>query len=376
MMSSGAGSSTVPSFGAAQTARQATRAAGLHPDFWYAVEHAAAVPTGAVAETKFWGRSIALYRGSDGKVRALENRCAHRQVQLSFGTVDGCNLTCPYHGWSYDGFGRLVAIPHELFGRPAPRLRIAAFPTRERYGLVWLFPGNPALAETTPMPELPELEGPGAWACVPLDFVWRAHHSLIIENVSDFTHAHLHRKYRPFNDAKLVHWERGERRVRLAYDVKVGDGRVSKHFVDRRRTNINRMELGFDYPHQWSNTDDKIKHWCFVLPLDERTTRVFFLFYFACLRLPLMPLAVPRWLMRPMLCASNHLLIRPLLMQDGTMVEAEQRAYDAKPSAPSLEFNPVVVEFRKLIVEEWCRHLAAAAPGVQRRPADREASVA
>jgi 4beta-methylsterol monooxygenase len=346
----------VPAFADARTRRQQVRASGLHPDCWYAVEHAAAIPIGRVVETRFWGRSIALYRGSDGMVHALENRCAHRQVKLSLGEVNGCNLTCPYHGWSYDGSGRLVAVPHELFGRRLPKLRVASFPVRLRYGLVWIFPGDAARADATPMPELPELEGPDAWACVPLDFTWRAHHSLIIENVSDFTHAHLHRKYRPFTDARLKRCERRDRRVRIDYDVLVGDGRISRHFVDRKRVNVNRMELCFDYPHQWSNTDGKIKHWCFVLPLDERTTRVFFLFYFDALRLPVIPVTVPRWLMRPLLRISNRLLIRPLLLQDGAMVEAEQRAYEAKPDAPVTELNPAVIEFQKLIVEEWRRH--------------------
>jgi hypothetical protein len=104
--------------------------------------------------------------------------------------------------------------------------------------------------------------------------------------------------------------------------VLVGDGRWSRHFVDRRRIDVNRMKLCFAYPHQWSNTDDKIKHWCFVLPLDERTTRVFFLFYFAALRIPFTRIAVPRWLMSPLLQISNWLMIRPLLMQDGAMDEA------------------------------------------------------
>ena len=170
---------------------------------------------------------------------------------------------------AYDGAGNLVSVPHELFGRKMPRVRIASFPVRTRYGLIWIFPGDPARAEEVPMPELPELEGGEAWACAPLDFTWQAHHSLIIENVSDFTHAHLHRKYRPFSSAKLVDYEPGGNQVRLNYDVLVGDGRWSRHFVDRRRIDVNRMELCFAYPHQWSNTDDKIKHWCFVLPLDE-----------------------------------------------------------------------------------------------------------
>jgi phenylpropionate dioxygenase-like ring-hydroxylating dioxygenase large terminal subunit len=227
---------------------------------------------------------------------------------------------------------------------------------RIRYGLIWIFPGDPARAEEVPMPELPELEGAHAWACVPLDFTWQAHHSLIIENVSDFTHAHLHRKYRPFSDAKLVHYEPRGGEVRLTYDVLVGDGRWSRHFVDRQRIDVNRMELCFAYPHQWSNTDGKIRHWCFVLPLDGRTTRVFFLFYFAELRIPLTRIAVPRWLMSALLRISNRLMIRPLLMQDGAMVEAEQRAYEAEPDAPAIELNPVVTEFQRLIIAEWRRH--------------------
>ena len=92
-------------------------------------------------------------------MRAIEDRCAHRQVRLSLGEVHGCDLTCPYHGWTYGGDGRLVAIPHETFGRNVSKVRVASYPVRVRYGLIWIFPGDPALAEETPMPEIPELEG-------------------------------------------------------------------------------------------------------------------------------------------------------------------------------------------------------------------------
>jgi hypothetical protein len=49
-------------------------------------------------------------------------------------------------------------------------------------------------------------------------------------------------------------------------------------------------------------------------------------------------------------------MIRPLLMQDGAMVEAEQRAYETQPEAPAIELNPVVIEFQRLIIAEWRRH--------------------
>jgi phenylpropionate dioxygenase-like ring-hydroxylating dioxygenase large terminal subunit len=348
-----------PQFSGARNQREKARAAGLHPDHWYAVEYDATVPPGRVVEVKFWGCSVAVFRGADGSLRAIENRCAHRHVKLSIGQVTGCTLTCAYHGWTYDADGRLVDVPHELFGRQFSRIKIRSYPVCSRYGLVWLFPGDPALAERAPIPEIPELEGPARWACIPIDFTWRAHHSIIVDNVSDFTHAYLHRRYRPFVDAKLSRCETVGDKVELSYDVVVGDGRFSKLFVDRKQVRTDRMDLGFDYPYQWSNTGDRIKHWCFLLPIDERTTRVFFLFYFDALKIPLTPFHIPRALMLPFLQLANRFLIVPLLSEDGIAVEAEQEAYETSSGAPFIEFNPAVVMFQKLIARRWEEYLAS-----------------
>jgi phenylpropionate dioxygenase-like ring-hydroxylating dioxygenase large terminal subunit len=351
------GSASPPRFELGHNRRQKARAAGLHPDYWYPVEYDRAVRPGQAVEVRFWNRSIALYRGADGQLHALENRCAHRQLKLTLGEVNGCNLTCAYHGWSYDGQGRVVNVPHDLFGKPHLRVQIRQYPVQVRYGLIWIFPGDPARAEQRHIPNIPELEGPKRWACVPLDFTWRAHHSMIIDNVSDFTHAYLHRKYRPFEDAKLTRAETVGDRVLLAYETRVGRGRISGLFVDRRRCNTNFMELAYEYPYQWSNTGDRIKHWCFVLPRDERSTRVFFLFYFDALKIPFTPLRIPRWLMATVLRVANRLLIGPLLRQDGVAVEAEQEGYEARPNAPMIEINPVIAMFQDLTIRKWEEHL-------------------
>ena len=354
-----------PSFAAARNLRQKARSAGLHPDHWYPVAYDREVRSGEVIEVKFWGRSIALFRGDDGVLRAVEDRCAHRHLKLSIGHVTGCTITCVYHGWSYGQDGKLVAVPHELFGRQFANVKIRAYPVRSRYGLIWLFPGNADLAEQTGIPDIPELEGPAAWACVPVDFTWRAHHSMIIDNVSDFTHAYLHKRFRPFVDAKLIRCETVGDRVELSYDVVVGDGRFSKYFVDRKRVRTDRMDLGFAYPYQWSNTGDRIKHWCFVLPIDERTTRVFFLFYFDALKVPFTPFRIPRAVMTPFLKIANLFLIKPLLREDGIAVEAEQKAYEVFSGGPALEFNPAVTMFQKLIVRRWEEHLQEPAGDIE-----------
>jgi 4beta-methylsterol monooxygenase len=347
-----------PTFSEAHNRRQKARAAGLSPDYWYAVEYDRALKSGSVVEVKFWGKSIALFRGLDGRLGAIEDRCAHRQVKLSLGQVTECNLTCFYHGWAYNAEGRVVEIPHDLFGRPMPSFKVPSYPVQVRYGLIWIFPGDSKLVDERQVPDIPELEGKTSLACVPLDFQWRAHHSMIVDNVSDFTHAHLHRKYKPFVGSKLTRCEAKGDKVYVSYETKVGAGKFSGLFVDRDRVDTNAMDLCYEYPYQWSNTGGKIKHWAFFLPMDEHTTRVFFLFYFDALKIPFTSIPIPQKLLRLVLRIANRLMIRPLLSQDGMAVEAEQSAYERHFEAPIAELNPAVHLFQELTIRKWEEHLS------------------
>ena len=149
-----------PVFEEAGSLRQQARAAGMDPDYWYVVEEARRVKPGTVVEIIFWKHSIALFRGIDGSFHAIENRCAHRQLKLSLGEVQGCRLVCAYHGWQYDGKGCRVEIPHDRSGGDFPKPSLRTYPVKVRYGLIWLFPGKPEQAQLRQIPDIPELEGP------------------------------------------------------------------------------------------------------------------------------------------------------------------------------------------------------------------------
>jgi 4beta-methylsterol monooxygenase len=352
---------SAPSFEEARNKRQKVRSAGLHPDHWYAVEYDRALPRGKVIEVKFWGLGVALYRDDRGALHAIEDRCAHRQLKLSLGDVVGDKLVCRYHGWEYDSAGRLARVPHDLFGHKQPACKLRSYAVRVRYGLIWIFFGPTERAFQTPMPEIPELEGPDAWACVTVDFTWHAHHSMIIDNVSDFTHGYLHQKYQPFSsDAKLTHLDTVGDKVFLSYATKVGYGKIYGLFVDRKSIDTNSMKLCYDYPYQWSNTDDQIKNWLFVLPQDRRTTRVFFLFYFKHFKVPFLPFHIPRRLLMPFLRVSNKLLIEPLLRQDCVALEAEQEGWEKHFDAPLTELSPAVHAFQAVIIRKWEEYLASS----------------
>ncbi|MDT0449241.1 aromatic ring-hydroxylating dioxygenase subunit alpha [Streptomyces hesseae] len=346
----------------------------MDPDHWYPVEYERALLPGKTLATSFWDRPIVVWRGRDGSLHALEDRCAHRQLRLSSGVVDGCHLTCEYHGWTYRGDGRVVHYAHDLFGRAEPEVRVRDFPVTTRHGLVWVFPGDPARAGERGIPAIPELDGPRPWPRMDISYVWRAHHSLIIDNTSDFTHAYLHRRYRPFWDAKLTHrapTEDGEG-VEISYAAFIGGGRFVRHFVNRRRADTTSIDITYHYPYQCSDTGGYIKHWLFILPMDRRTTRAFFLFYFKAdgIQLPGTGLAMPYRLTAPLMRAVSAFTARPTLSQDGAAVEEEQQGYERHFAAPAVELNPAVRLCQDLTIRKWEEYLARDAH-TRRRPEDR-----
>lgn len=349
-----------PGFLEARSRRQKARAAGMHPDYWYPVEWSRRLRRGKALGTKFWGRPIAIFRDQNGQVHAIEDRCAHRQVKLSLGQVDGCSLRCKYHGWAFSGDGKLTDIPHDLFGKPFPQIKIGSFPVQERYGLIWIFPGNPEMAAQRPLKDLPELEGMHRWSSIPVDFTWRAHHSMVLENTSDFAHAYLSLRSRPFTNGKLIKFESIEDRVHASYEMQVRTGLLSGVFMPRVRTDKNRLDLCFEYPFQWSSTDDEIKHHCFVLPIDERHTRSFFFFSFRALRLPILPITIPAQAVDVIMPLANRVLVRPLLSANGDAVVAEQEGYELFHESPIAELNPVVASFQQLTIRKWEEYLASA----------------
>ncbi len=88
------------------------RRIGAHPDYWYPLAWSSALKRGKTLACRFAGEPVVLYRGQSGTVHALEDRCAHRQVPLSMGIVEGESLKCGYHGWTYDCGGHCVNIPY------------------------------------------------------------------------------------------------------------------------------------------------------------------------------------------------------------------------------------------------------------------------
>ncbi len=76
------------------------RKVDLHPDHWHLLARSRELNPGRIVGRQFAGEPVALFRTEPGRVIALEGRCAHRQVPLHLGEIDGEALRCSYHGWA------------------------------------------------------------------------------------------------------------------------------------------------------------------------------------------------------------------------------------------------------------------------------------
>jgi Rieske 2Fe-2S family protein len=62
-------------------------------------------------------QSIVLLRNADGKLRAFHNTCRHRGSVLctaETGRFERARIVCPYHAWTYDLEGDLIATPRRM----------------------------------------------------------------------------------------------------------------------------------------------------------------------------------------------------------------------------------------------------------------------
>jgi len=157
---------------------------------WYWLCRSRALRRGKVRALRLLGRDLAVYRGEDGGIVALDAYCAHMGAHLAEGRVEGNALRCFFHHWRYDSDGRCNDIPC-LGNESIARIKVRSWPTAERYGMVWLWVGeSPAHG----VPEVPELAGERCATLIANRFEKRCHPNVLLINAIDEQHFHsVHR---------------------------------------------------------------------------------------------------------------------------------------------------------------------------------------
>lgn len=153
-------------------------------NFWYVAASDTEIGRKPLSRT-ILGEPIVLFRTEAGTPVAFEDRCPHRHLPLSMGKLFGDALQCHYHGLRFGPDGVCTRIPGQAHIPHTARIR--TYPVVERYHWVFIFMGDPALADPAAITDFHWLDDPN-WGAKTAYLHVEANWQLIVDNLLDLTH--------------------------------------------------------------------------------------------------------------------------------------------------------------------------------------------
>ena len=154
---------------------------------WYVVANKKDIRYNKPFQATIWNKNYVIWKNAtSGEIHGLDDVCPHKGASLAGGKiVKGC-VTCPYHGYEYNGEGTLAKIPGINFTLSAVH-NVAKYHVVEKNGWVYLNtnPYNASLGVN--IFEEPEAVG-GDFSAVFLEMDFKCYSRILSENSLDVMH--------------------------------------------------------------------------------------------------------------------------------------------------------------------------------------------
>ncbi|MGE0802216.1 MAG: Rieske 2Fe-2S domain-containing protein [Lautropia sp.] len=339
---------------------------------WYVVAFSDEIGPGRPFARTVIGESIVCFRTSDGRVAAMDDRCLHRRMPISLGKVTAADtLVCPYHGLEYNARGECVVVPGQSKGITKC---LRAYPAEERYGLVWLWMGDPGQADPDLIFPCPALQDSGLNQ-VRLYRHAAANYLLLNDNLADLMHvAFLHGTTAGNVEMADARSEMkingfGYHFIRQTHDIPppaayarlaTFRGNVDRwHIVDFQAPSFfavspGAAEVGTGGPQsrqpvgsgRYTFTSHHL-----ITPESERSLHYFQVNAFA------LPIS-----------SETHRFFDTVIDEDVWVIEHQQRSIDARPNAPvvSIDSDAPTLQMRKLVSQMLAAEARPAPAAAQR----------
>lgn len=291
----------------------------------------------------FLNEPVVMYRTELGRAVAMEDRCCHRNLPLSMGSVHGEHIVCGYHGLAYDCSGKCVHIPGQE--QIPSQARVRAYPLVERDGILWIWMGQEELADDSSIVSYPFHSDP-LWAHKATHYSINCHYELINDNLLDLSHVgYVHQKTiggtPGAHSVAKVETERGDDFVTVrrwmmdtvpppTYQRNLGfDGRIDRWMEITFVLGLIRIYIGANDVGQGLNEVGKmdklgIRIFNGITPETEKTTHYFW------------TAAHNFKVDDPAVTAAFHAEIAATFEEDRLVVEAQQRRFDQLPDRKTI----------------------------------------
>ena len=135
---------------------------------------------------KILGDRVVLFRDRGAQPVALEDACPHRKLPLSKGRISGDHVECGYHGLTFDAAGTCVRAPTQT--RIPPLARVHSYPVADKYGLMWIWMGDPAAAREDDLIDIRHVDDAGWHITRGAAMSCRCNYLYLVDNLLDPSH--------------------------------------------------------------------------------------------------------------------------------------------------------------------------------------------
>ena len=257
---------------------------------WYAVLDSRQVKKNRLIGVTRLSEKLVFWRDEAGDVFCIYDKCCHRGASLCTGKLVENHVECPFHGFLYDGSGKVTRIPaNGKNAKVADNYRVNAYPARDAHGFIWVWFGE----ERENLPEIPFFEElTKGFSYGEFSENWNVHYTRAIENQLDVVHL-------PFVHKTTI--GRGGKTLVNGPVVKWNDNRMTfyvKNEVDNGQKPEKPNEVA-DYeklfhlqlqmPNVWQNIiSDKVRILAAFAPVDEENTHIYLRFYQDFMHVPVL----------------------------------------------------------------------------------------
>jgi phenylpropionate dioxygenase-like ring-hydroxylating dioxygenase large terminal subunit len=152
---------------------------------WYVAGFAWELQDKPLARTLL-NHNVVLFRTGAGQVAALENRCCHKSLPLSCGTVENVGVRCGYHGLLFAPSGACLEVPGQ--DKVPAKARVKAYTLVEKDQILWIWmPAEEGAGPTHAAPDYP-IHGDARYKFRGDVFHYDAPYQLIHDNLLDLSH--------------------------------------------------------------------------------------------------------------------------------------------------------------------------------------------
>jgi phenylpropionate dioxygenase-like ring-hydroxylating dioxygenase large terminal subunit len=336
-------------------------------NYWYVGAYAAEIGEKPLART-ILGEPVLLYRTTDGRAIAMEDRCCHRNLPLSMGIREGDAIRCGYHGLKFDSAGQCIEIPGQA--QIPPDAKVKTYPAMERWNLIWLWMGDAAKRDESLLPQWQCIDDPALTTtmgngCEPLPM--KCNWELNNDNLLDLTHVvFVHPStlggagldnnpvttLRLANSVRMMRWSASVEPTPLLAKLAGFNGTVS----DRWQATICELpshctiDVGFAEAGKIGRDGDwdkgvRLRALITATPETEATS---FMFYAQCRNFALGDQEASQRFIKQ---------IRAVFDQDIAVMEGQQRINSMMPNAPTVEIrcDVPVVAMHRLVMQAAAR---------------------